>query len=243
MLHTRIALISASMLVLLGSCSSQTQRADDLQPALQRVPAAWRPKDQEEIRARLEQVARQYKRPGPINDRFGRASPLCRPPMPTALMSEADSGSPHSEKLYLLYAQPASIFLAAIGQLPREASIDASQPLAIVKEAYIAAPIEHDPAAAPGIAPRSDYTDANGQRYIKGPMNGLFIMLKCAEDTPDTDRGWVYATAAPDFLNTPPADAKSPAFVITSMGKIESCMECHVESKHDRVLSKRLPPS
>ena len=52
----------------------------------------------------------------------------------------------------------------------------------------------------------------------RGP---LFIMMKTGE--PDSDDGWIYATATPDGKT------------ITAAGKLESCMECHRSKTRDRM--------
>jgi hypothetical protein len=67
-----------------------------------------------------------------------------------------------------------------------------------------------------------------GDKVFKAARQAdLFIMLKLDPRTPDTDDGWVYATATPDGKK------------ITSMGKIESCMKCHRQAKSDRLFGLR----
>lgn len=53
--------------------------------------------------------------------------------------------------------------------------------------------------------------------------NALFIMTKLDPKTPGTDQGWVYGTVT--------ADGKT----VTSSGRVESCMGCHVQTKNDRL--------
>jgi hypothetical protein len=280
MSHTTLTLLAASTLCLLGSCSSHTAPwapVDHFKPASGRVAAPWRPVNQGEIRSKLEQVTREYNARGPLWDGLVHASPRCTPPMIGPVMSSADPGSPHADKLYLLYATPPSAYVSAIGRLPADAGVDTTQPLAVVKEAFVALPAtpeeariyeaqkKHseyynkrdkewrkthkdmpppDPNEPPNPQlpkPWDQYATVDGKLYSKGPLYALFIMLKCAEDTPDTDRGWVYATAAPvPRADTAPDQPTAGPVVITSMGKIESCMECYVESKHDRLLGTRV---
>ncbi len=51
----------------------------------------------------------------------------------------------------------------------------------------------------------------------------LFIMYKLDSKVPDTDQGWVYGTAT--------ADGQT----ITSAGRVESCMSCHIQTANDRL--------
>jgi len=52
---------------------------------------------------------------------------------------------------------------------------------------------------------------------------GRFIMFKVDPATPDTDEGWVYATV-------------SPAGIVTSAGRVASCMGCHeTAATHERL--------
>lgn len=59
-----------------------------------------------------------------------------------------------------------------------------------------------------------------GAARKKGP---LFMMIKTGE--PDSDEGWIYATASPDGKT------------ITSSGKLAACMECHTGAKYDRLFA------
>jgi hypothetical protein len=98
--------------------------------------------------------------------------------------------------LYYLYARNREAY-RLIHELP--------QPVGqvIVKESWI---------------PAATSTFAKPATGARGP---LFLMMKTGE--PDSDDGWIYATATPD--------GKS----ITSWGKLASCMECHQSAKHDRL--------
>jgi len=62
-------------------------------------------------------------------------------------------------------------------------------------------------------------------------QNSIFIMTKLEPNTKDTDNGWVYGTVTPDGKT------------VTSCGRVESCMECHVQCKNDRLfgLKENLP--
>jgi hypothetical protein len=56
---------------------------------------------------------------------------------------------------------------------------------------------------------------------------GLFMMFKLAEETPDTDLGWVYGTVS--------ADGKTA----TAAGKVQSCIECHEKAPRDRLVGMK----
>jgi len=51
----------------------------------------------------------------------------------------------------------------------------------------------------------------------------LFIMYKLDAKTPGTDQGWVYGTTT--------ADGKT----VTSVGRVQSCMSCHIQTDNDRL--------
>lgn len=54
-------------------------------------------------------------------------------------------------------------------------------------------------------------------------QSDLFIMTKLAPATKDTDEGWIYGTVTPDGK------------IVTSSGRVESCMKCHIQAKNDRL--------
>jgi hypothetical protein len=65
---------------------------------------------------------------------------------------------------------------------------------------------------------------SKGDKLFRGTARGdLFIMFKLDPKTPQSDNGWVYGTVT--------ADGKK----VTSAGRVESCMKCHTEAKHDRL--------
>lgn len=59
----------------------------------------------------------------------------------------------------------------------------------------------------------------------------IFIMTKIDPATKNTDNGWIYGTVTPDGKT------------VTSAGRVESCMKCHLEAKNDRLfgLKENLP--
>src|SRR5262249_40938813 len=76
------------------------------------------------------------------------------------------------------------------------------------------------------------YAGRDGKVYKATKMSGLFIMMKTDPKNPDTDKGWIYGTVSADLKQ------------VTSIGKVESCMECHVKAPHERFfgLPNRLAP-
>lgn len=62
-------------------------------------------------------------------------------------------------------------------------------------------------------------------------QSDLFIMTKLDQAIKDTDEGWIYGTVTPDGKT------------VTSSGRVESCMKCHIQAKNDRLfgLKENLP--
>lgn len=86
----------------------------------------------------------------------------------------------------------------------------------IVKESWVPqAGMENNTGVLPKLSHQSD----------------LFIMTKLDPATKDTDEGWIYGTVTPDGKT------------VTSSGKVESCMKCHIQAKNDRLfgLKENLP--
>ena len=52
-------------------------------------------------------------------------------------------------------------------------------------------------------------------------------MLKLDPSTPETDEGWVYGTLSADGQR------------VTAAGRVESCMDCHVDEGRDRMYGHR----
>src|SRR5262245_15672826 len=67
------------------------------------------------------------------------------------------------------------------------------------------------------------YATRDGKLYRVGTKAGLFVMMKLAPNTPETDRGWLYGTVA--------SDGKT----VTAAGRVTACMRCHERAEHDRV--------
>jgi hypothetical protein len=134
---------------------------------------------------------------GRVDEQARRAPTACDAPMPAGpRMSQSRDLETHGRKLYYLYAKDRTAYLQAC---------DVVQPLGqvIVKQSW---------------------HPAEGSTFLK-PVTGapapLFLMVKTGE--PDSDEGWIYATATPDGKT------------ITGWGKMASCMECHQQAKHGRL--------
>ena len=152
-------------------------------------------------------------------------------------MSRATKDTPHARKLYVLYAKdpvaygaPKSGFPPEIPKIhPGPARRLAKVTQVVVKQAWkpekLAALPKRDlrniinPGwGKSGLRP----LQKDGGWYRANQLAGLYIMLKLDPKTPDTDRGWVYGTVTPDGK-------------VTSAGRVESCMKCHVKAKKDRL--------
>jgi cytochrome P460 len=195
----------------------------------------------------LLKAAADYKTWGRVDDENRWAPELCRTPNPgLAYVSASKDEKTHGQKLYSLFARKR----VAYCYLERSNSVDVGQ--VIVKQSWIAEEITaadekpmkkidyqkiiYTPVVQPGErdGSRSEAGDHfypyawKGDKVFKaGKQADLFIMMKLDPKTPDTDAGWVYGTVT--------ADGKQ----VTSAGKVESCMKCHREAKHDRLFGVR----
>lgn len=153
--------------------------------------------------------------------------------------SEAES---HGQKLYSLFARDRRKYLSAT---PVTSS---SVGQVIVKQSWIPEQVSdsHEPGTVDSIdhkkiietrlssatkgEPSDEHKDRfypyarkDGKVFKAAKQADLFIMLKLDPATPNTDAGWVYGTVTPDSKT------------VTSSGKVESCMKCHVEAHGDRL--------
>ncbi|MFM9996952.1 MAG: cytochrome P460 family protein [Phycisphaerales bacterium] len=143
------------------------------------------------------------------------------PPSGGALVSAAVDDTPHGRKLYYLHALDASAYRGATMDLG-EPSDPAPIGQVLVKEAWTPVKTDAPAWADSGYGLARNHAARDGAVCRTGEHTGLFVMYKVDPSTPGTDRGWVYATVAPDHKST------------TSLGRVESCMNCHVHAKHDR---------
>ena len=170
------------------------------------------------IRQSLMETGTQYSSWQRISDAARWAPTLCAPPKPVNLhWSQSQDDQTHGRKLYYLYCNQPDIY----DWSDRYAEVNYRVPagFTIVKEAHL--PVALAPGA--GNVPASDVVDRDGKSYRIGPTSSLFVMTKFDESTPNSDRGWIYATL------------DSTGNEITSMGAIESCMRCHTAAHKDRL--------
>jgi hypothetical protein len=171
----------------------------------------------------IKQAATDYQKWGRVDEAPNIAPELCRAPTPADYgqsarvhESAADDG-PHHQKLFYLWASDKAAYL-------RQSTIGAG--FAIIKQSFTSKRhVEAKPAAS-GVAlygtpaPIRWTQTPHGALEIDQPKE-LFIMAK-TKDVEGTDHGWIYGTVATDGT-------------VTSAGKVETCMHCHVEAPHGRL--------
>ena len=148
-------------------------------------------------------VAADYKNYGKVDDETRWGSPLCSAivlhPSRARLSASKDEAN-HGRKVYFLFAKNRSEYFR--NEPPKVGQV-------VVKEAW------HS--AVEGAA-----QDTNKPVASETPM-GLFVVMKLAPETPNSDKGWVYGTIAPDGKT------------VTSAGRVQSCMECHTPAPNERL--------
>lgn len=200
-----------------------------------------------QFQEQLLEIAKSYKKLGPV-DFQGRFGPEdCRAPTPApARLSDSKDGETHGRQLYYLFAKDRYGYLA-LGNAPAKrleirgvreedskALPEKLRTLAqfVVKESWVPEEVpEIDRRAVRPFQSTDPYATRDGKTYKTGKQGDLFIMLKLDPKTPATDNGWVYGTVT--------ADGKK----VTSAGRVESCMSCHKEAKHDRLFGLAKPES
>jgi hypothetical protein len=191
-------------------------------PALTRAAPA---PEEPAFHATLKKIAAEYKSFGRLSDR-PRMAPLCFLPRgnlpagpPSPHVSASKDPATHGQKLYALFVKDQNSYL----KMAKTRSAPIGQVL--VKQAWIPKEVPRT-----GVGPESDqeeylvwpYARKGGKVYRATKQADLFIMVKLDPKTPGTDDGWVYGTVSPDGKK------------VTSAGRVESCMRCHQETKHDR---------
>jgi hypothetical protein len=199
----------------------------------------------------LLKAAAEYERWQPADDamRWAPASCWAPRPGPTAFSASAD-WSTHGQKLYALFARERDAYRSLRGG----DSVEIGQ--VVVKQSWLPEEVTDQSERAAQKADEWEVIrvpDADGKRqhaYVledgllyplirKGEKvfkaarrAELFIMMKLDPETPNTDAGWVYGTVTPDGR------------IVTSAGKVQSCMECHKEAKNERLfgLTRPAPP-
>ncbi len=205
------------------------------------------------LNEQLQFIAKTYTKWTRVSDNANFAPVLCRAPARIGVqISEASSESEHARKLYFLFARRADDYPLFHSNRWYDQSgrplLDAKSPQqpvgqVIVKESFHAFPATEAEAAAalatePGnnrdlasIFARESNADGTSSFARIGEPTGLFIMLKVDPATPDTDNGWIYATT-------------TSTGEVTSSGRVESCMNCHVKAPYDRLFGpKQWKPS
>ncbi|MBK7878514.1 MAG: hypothetical protein IPJ77_22895 [Planctomycetes bacterium] len=207
------------------------------------VPVA--PPETERFAPAVLAAVRDYDRFKRISDLPAWSPLLCQaPPTGGALVSASEDGGTHGSKLYHLFAKDAAAYDAAGDDLMKSVGTERTPstpadpaPIGqvLVKEAWRPVPIDLPAPRADGTrelpdSVRSsrgfglaeDCATRDGVLYRKGAQAELYVLMKLDPSTPDTDRGWVYATVTPDRKR------------VTAAGRIESCMHCHEDATHDR---------
>lgn len=169
--------------------------------------------------ARLLEIAAEYSKYGKIDSQSRLAPALCMMPPPRTSfpiqLSKSKDVSTHGQKLYYLYARDR---MAYVNNPDVEGQV-------VVKESWSQLSAEEV---------KVKQGKKNGGESLKhpvvldtndliGPKSGLFIMFRSDSKTPDTDEGWIYGTVT--------ADGK----VVTSAGRVQSCMECHASAPYGRL--------
>lgn len=142
-----------------------------------------------------------------------------------AKLSQSEDADSHGRKIYYLFAKDAKDYNLGKG--------DAPVGQVIVKESWVAREEESPKASWQKHASGNEVNPVarhDGKSYIAGEKGPLFAMLKLAPDTAGTDNGWVYATLSPDGSQ------------VTAAGKLQNCMECHVEATRDRLFGLHYSP-
>lgn len=188
-----------------------------------------------------------YRAWGRVDDEARWAPWLCRAPNPGyAHFSKAKKGTPHSEKLYTLFAKDAAAYGA-----PKSASESfvmfhakdehkaaiariAKLEQVLVKESWIPEKMTEKPSGhrfskdcnwgKAGVRPAK-----KGEHWYRGNQPGpLFMMFKPGKTDKPTDAGWIYATIGTDGK-------------VSGAGRMQSCISCH-QSKPSRLFGLKKPP-
>jgi hypothetical protein len=198
-------------------------------------------------------IAKSYKRAGLVDFEARWAPGLCRVPEPgrdytpaKVRLSDSKDAETHGRKLYFLFAKdrqayrelgkektdkPAREVQGAQFTGPKflPEKVQALQQF-VVKESWT--PVEIDKERRTPVQPgqhADPYASRDGKTFKTGTQGDLYIMFQLDPKTPATDNGWVYGTVT--------ADGKK----VTSAGRVDSCMSCHKDAKHDRLFGLAKP--
>lgn len=181
--------------------------------------------------ARLKTLAGGYRSLSRVDTRSRFAPAACKmigagTPVP---VSASEDEATHGRKLYALWTLDLKAY-GALSGFPRWADErataaktpgveDCSQ--VMVKEAFEPVEMkadEKDASLPDGLRPAV----RDGKRWKPGEAKGLFVMFRLDPKTPGTDDGWVYGTV-------------TPKGEVSEVGRIASCLKCHVEARHGRL--------
>lgn len=198
------------VLTVLGGCSGLAVEAD---PGPAPAAAENNPVFADSLRA----VAAGYPSYARVDDELHWAPGLCRMPMPSYPRRSASMNlDTHGRKLYYVFAQDRDAYLGRNGKTP--AGVGQS----VVKEAW---EVEEVPATTTYDTTQSPvrYLREPGQLFHAKQKASLFIMFRLDPATAGTDNGWVYGTVT--------ADGQT----VTSSGRVQSCIGCHLQAPHERL--------
>jgi len=162
------------------------------------------------LREQVQRIARDYPTWGQLNTSLRVAPTDCRRPRATSrgalTISFADSG-PHSTKLYRLYARDPAAYRGVESGASQAAQV-------LVKETFVAEPFSM---SGPGEVPEF-VVQTPEALFRAGAPAGLFVMQRDAS-AGSSESAWTYATVA-------------PSGEITAIGRIDSCIRCHVDAPY-----------
>lgn len=174
--------------------------------------------------ARLLELGRTYESFARVDDELHWAPFLCRQPAPSQpRRSMSPSEETHGRKLYYVFARDRLAYLGREGKNP------AAVGQAVIKEAWEVTEVPADTPFSTAESPVR-YLKQDGRLYHASQRAGLFIMYRLDPATPDTDQGWVYGT-----VSVPGSASGSGALAVTSSGRVQACMGCHVQAPSERL--------
>ena len=194
-------------------------------------PVAPTPEQVAAWTTRLKTLAGSYRSLDRVDTLARFAPAMCRPVGggPRVPLSTSEDETTHGRKLYALWSLDVEAYGAVTGlpfrardpeKTKATAGVDGCSQV-MVKEAFEAVEMkadERETRLADGLRPAV----RDGKRFKPGAATGLFVMFRLDPATPATDDGWVYGTV-------------DPKGEVTEVGRIASCMKCHVEAKGGRL--------
>lgn len=226
------------MVLVLAACTDGVERSPEPSPQIPPEPEpepVTRPLD-ELIADALLIAARDYWRWGRVDEIMRVAPAPCADPntqilqtgVPSHIRRSRANDSEHGQKLYYLFAgldgYSARDHYVGLEHDPSPIPLG----FTIVKESWKAASEPNASIAKPKkttLTPEPvTFVLHRDQPLYIGEQAELFIMIKLGPpDLEGTDAGWIYGTVT--------ADGR----IVTSMGKVEPCMDCHEAAPHERL--------